>query len=470
MVRGLQRVGQFFGLAAITVLWWYALFANSGLARNFAALQLFKTELASLCKSDTQWIVFACLWFYFVLFQVLLRAQLKISFFRLTNSNLWLGIFLLLVSLGYFFDYGVASTTSFATALVTGVLFGQGASYYVNLRASNTGRRALIIGILLVLLVTTGFIGGNPLTDFQYRGSRRWVGPWDNPNTFGLLMGVGVLIAIGFLYGCLRNYRNRSADVGQTFGNFSPRLSLAIITFFLAATGLMVVGLAMSFSRAAWLGVIVAIIYVVFRSFSGRNIPVVRKRSLLFGAVIVVSICVIAFWNIQHSNLLTVRRALSVSNPNDFSSRKRIAAYEAALTMVADRPWAGFGWNQPDRVYDHYYRKPKIDEGMAIQLNDYLTIASSLGIPAALLFISYVWLRLRSNDCIQSSGRESWFVLSDAEWFPTICCAGAIVLLVGFWFDGGLFKTVLAIPFWVLLEIGRISESDKAHGVQPIVH
>ena len=33
---------------------------------------------------------------------------------------------------------------------------------------------------------------------FQYRGQARWSGPWDNPNTFGVLMGVGVL-AVGGL-------------------------------------------------------------------------------------------------------------------------------------------------------------------------------------------------------------------------------------------------------------------------------
>jgi hypothetical protein len=29
------------------------------------------------------------------------------------------------------------------------------------------------------------------------------------------------------------------------------------------------------------------------------------------------------------------------------------------------------------------------------------------------------------------------------------------VLLVGFWFDGGLFKLATAAPFWILLELGR---------------
>ena len=30
-----------------------------------------------------------------------------------------------------------------------------------------------------------------------------------------------------------------------------------------------------------------------------------------------------------------------------------------------------------------------------------------------------------------------------------------MVLLVGFWFDGGLFKLATGAMFWVLLELGR---------------
>jgi len=38
----------------------------------------------------------------------------------------------------------------------------------------------------------------------------------------------------------------------------------------------------------------------------------------------------------------------------------------------------------------------------------------------------------------------------------TVCRAGAIVLLVGFWFDGGLFKLPVAVVFWMLMELSRI--------------
>jgi len=50
------------------------------------------------------------------------------------------------------------------------------------------------------------------------------------------------------------------------------------------------------------------------------------------------------------------------------------------------------------------------------------------------------------------------------------CRAGAIVLAVGFWFDGGLFKLATASTFWILLELGntdwvqqRAMETTKLH-------
>jgi hypothetical protein len=43
----------------------------------------------------------------------------------------------------------------------------------------------------------------------------------------------------------------------------------------------------------------------------------------------------------------------------------------------------------------------------------------------------------------------------ELNWLQTACRSGAIVLAVGFWFDGGLFKLATASTFWILLELGR---------------
>jgi O-antigen ligase len=154
---------------------------------------------------------------------------------------------------------------------------------------------------------------------------------------------------------------------------------------------------------------------------------------------------------LRGSQWLPARRAVSVANANDFSWRNRVAAWEGALQMMAEKPWFGFGWNQPERVYDSLYRSSKVPEGAAIQLNDYFTLGTTLGIPALLCFVMYVTLSLIRH---LPEPTDHWSLITD-YWLKAVCRSAAIVLLVGFWFDGGLFKLATAAPFWILLELGR---------------
>jgi hypothetical protein len=39
------------------------------------------------------------------------------------------------------------------------------------------------------------------------------------------------------------------------------------------------------------------------------------------------------------------------------------------------------------------------------------------------------------------------------------------MLLVAFWFDGGLFDLPTAVVFWILLELGAISKADPANNL-----
>jgi len=63
----------------------------------------------------------------------------------------------------------------------------------------------------------------------------------------------------------------------------------------------------------------------------------------------------------------------------------------------------------------------------------------------------YVWLSLVSGvwSVSASPGRR---------WLTRVCRAAATVLMVGFWFDGGLFDLATASTFWILLELGRCSD------------
>jgi hypothetical protein len=66
----------------------------------------------------------------------------------------------------------------------------------------------------------------------------------------------------------------------------------------------------------------------------------------------------------------------------------------------------------------------------------------------------YLWLCLTQKSEIGSQDLKS-------DLLSATCSAGAIVLLVGFLFDGGLFKLPTAATFWILLELGSVELHTK---------
>jgi len=239
-----------------------------------------------------------------------------------------------------------------------------------------------------------------------------------------------------------------------------------LVVFFLASAGVISVGLLNSFSRGAWLATACGLIFLFSEAFwfsrvsrvSRVSFWVCRNRFAL--SAVLLSVVVLAFWQFHQAEHTVVRRAMSAGNVNDFSWRNRVAAWEGALQMMCDRPWFGFGWQQPQRVYENFYLLPNVAEGAAIQLNDHLMLGTTLGLPAYLCFLAYVGLNLRGKAergtrKEEDEGRSSGSGITAVDGLKISCRAGAVVLLVGFWFDGGLFNLATAAPFWILLELGQ---------------
>jgi hypothetical protein len=173
--------------------------------------------------------------------------------------------------------------------------------------------------------------------------------------------------------------------------------------------------------------------------------------------------------------------------------------------MMIDKPLTGFGWGDAESIYAKRYCTTASNESAAIEMNDYMMMGISGGVPVMLCFIGYVALALtgkrerwitqklgtyeahskprsslgykaqtsgtsrnmeppdvgcycceRTSDEIhRSTSPSSIFNLPSSVQLITTCRAGVIVLLVGFWFDGGLFKLPTAVVFWTLLELSR---------------
>ncbi len=546
--------------------------------------------------SATQWMVFICCAVYFITLELLRRRTTSGHFWHCRNPQVWVAAFLVFTGLHYAFNYKSASGSTYALMLLGGAVLGKGAAVWARWqnrparlrtteapltptlsplsqvtssgfatfspsdaeKATQTERvsadpaRRVFISMLLVLLAAAALLKSETGLQYQYRGQGRWTGPWDNPNIFGMLMGVGCVLAAGrllILNGVEKKRHltpalppdeagreaitarddQRTANIEhRTFGRNVWQWSKFL--FFVIAAVVCGIGLLKSYSRGAWVGAAVGLGYTGWswwrtrthltpalsphpmggegESFSRHScnsrLPVFLRRNWLPTSIIVVCGMVLMFWNFRHTEQATARRAFSAANINDFSWRNRVAAWEGAVQMMASKPFTGFGWNQPERVYDQFYRAPKVTESAAMQMNDYFTLGTTLGIPALVCFLVYVGMSLTRNterkdrtsprpsprrgegekqaparrevdflsapggrgegqgevsavgtnsgDCMSETG---WKRCPTTDWLRVTCRAGAIVLLVGFWFDGGLFKLATGSVFWILLELGR---------------
>jgi O-antigen ligase len=411
---------------------------------------------AILLDPGTQWMAFLCLGIYFMVF-LLLRWRGFPDFWRAGNRDLWLasGV-LILAALCAVHCVPSAPALTFlgGTVLGQGMAFGAYFEFYNSKWKFQNWFGVLVVSILVIFLSWASVWHTSAGHSYEYRSQTRWNGPWDNPNIFGLLMATGVMLALGLT---VASFLMLSGKIGKW---------LCALLCLLAAI-LMGRGLLHSFSRGAWVGTVCGLAYLAVFGFGGFRIHQITGRQAyisrfkkcwlpLSGALL--TMVILAFWHFRGTNWHPAQRAFSSVNATDFSWRNRIAAWEGALQMTAEHPFLGTAWGQPEPLYEHYYLPPKLTERGAFELNDYLMLGATVGIPALFCFGMYLWLSLRGNVESRKQKAEIQYV----DWLRTICHAAAIVLLIGFWFDGGLFKLPTAATFWILLELGNVRNHETS--------
>jgi len=476
----------------IALLLVLCLFANTPVIidSRFLGSSVFEA-IALSCDSTTQWVMFACCGVYFLTFYWLERRAPFDRFWYLNNPSDWVAAMLLLGGIHYALSYGSASRSAYALTLLAGVALGKGMAACAALKGNRNNVTATVVFVLTTLLAVAAGWHVETGQAIEYRGQRRWTGPWDNPNTFGMLMAVGVTLTAGQILSLFTPHEVRAkmfrvrfqmSGVGKTAvatpqstgGAWWRRFKLL---WYMVAALVCGIGLLKSFSRGAWVGAAVAVMYLVgqFITCQMSRAPWQNKKQLRRNlplvptGVVVVSLLVLVFWNFHNTEHTAARRVLSVANVNDFSWRNRVIAWEGALQMIADGALFGLGWNRPEPLYENFYHISKVYEGAAIQTNNYFTLGTTLGIPALACFLVYVGLSL-TRRAERERGAASWPPSQHGEGvsspdtchssLATTCRAGAIVLLVGFWFDGGLFKLATGATFWILLKLGNAGVLD----------
>ncbi len=350
-----------------------------------------------------------------------------------------------------------AMTLSEMLAFVGGAVIGEGTALWCciegkTLTQDKNAFIASLTSVFLVLLTVASCWKGNGSSFFKYHKEARWLGPWDSPNTFGILMGTGIVLVLG-----LGAVRGRTEAVAFRRWIFIF-LKLGVLVF----TGR---ALLHSYSRGAWAGTAAGLVYLACQIVRRKSetkavwISWLGKKWRLAGVILLGAIALV-FWHFREMDWPTARRIFSSMNTVDFSWRNRVAAWEGTLQIAIEHPWFGAGWNQPELVYQNYYMPAQIIEPTAIGTNDYLKLAVILGVPATFCFGMYLGLSLIKNEKLKMKNEEA----TAGEWSRMTCRAGTMGLLVGFWFDGGLFELPTAAVFWILLELGSAGRISQENG------
>ena len=379
--------------------------------------------------------------------------------------------------------------------------------------SSEFGVRSFLIGLVLLLAFSSWWHLN--VANYFYQGLR-WTGLWENPNIYGMLMGAGLVLTIGLLTQNLKAEIEKKAETGnpkpesnqkvepaftldqrdksgkqkrdesadgqdwrRLFSVFflrksakstdtdrfrnSRRLSLRVLLFI--AAGMMGVGVVMSYSRGAWIGTVIGLLYLA--KAHGKF-----KWRFVLPGMLVVAMVVFFFWHSTADDGAWYLKRMDLSRA---SAQHRVAAWKAGFEMMRDHPF-GVGWNKAVETYNKNYSPPE-GGAPAITTNDYLMLGTQLGWPGLVCFVVYVGLCLRgrarhfrlhqisSGQAVRADGGQGTarpaldlgLQTLDATQFA--CRAGALSMLVAFWFDGGLFKLATAAVFWILLELG--SERQK---------
>jgi O-antigen ligase len=430
---------------------------------------------------ETQWMVTACFLVYFVTF-LLLRNRVG----HPRHSSTWLVLLVALTLFAYARDYTGASRSLDALTLLGTITLGQAAGFWTwqHQRRGGIGLSPdTFIAFVLVALLTVAAVW-HPNADgmaFLYLARDRWTGPWNNPNTFGTLMAAGFVLACGL-----------SASLLFAPGNWRKWTGLLLLLPPLVLLG---TALGRSYSRGAWVAAAAGLMFLTWRitqtlalreqlnrrqqssqreetintgpqpiqqdhsalsqSKSLRFLRSLFKKVVFPAAVISLSLFVLVVLNARGTDHPLARRVASMGNINDFSWRNRVAAWEGALQIIAEKPLVGHGWAGTDQIFDTFYRPAKLSEGMAIQLNDYLTLGIRLGIPGLVAFALFLVLRTSAGLRIAcaSTNREpdsSPGTRSQTPFLAVSLAAAALVFAVAFWFEGGLFKLATGALFFVL--------------------
>lgn len=269
------------------------------------------------------------------------------------------------------------------------------------------GASTALVG-LYALFQTLGFA---PIpAHYEFESPPRATSVFPFPTAVGKYIGPIVGLYAGLL---LARRKRNNAPASRNAGNF---FFFGVITFGL-------IGLALSVSRGATLGVLAALVVVSLFS---------RWKKWLWTGLVALALVVVVVPQ-------TRNEAQSVLFGQDVSADVHVVMWNGAMRIIADRPLLGTGLASFPLVYDQY-KEPAHTEYFPNPDNLVLTLWIEMGIAGLLIF---GWI-------IISYFVETKKLLATHRAYAVGLIAAMVVLLVHGLVDTPYFKNDLAVVFWTL--------------------
>jgi len=206
---------------------------------------------------------------------------------------------------------------------------------------------------------------------------------------------------------------------------------------------IMVMGvcLVLTYSRGAWLSLLVVLV----------TFGVLYNRKLLWLLVLVPVVLMLG-----HDVFL--ERMLSIINPTDTSTTVRLALWRSTLTMIRDHPLLGIGWGSYLLVYPHYnFFVYNCGNKIVHAHNMYLHIAAEIGIPGFLVFLTLLLGHIRNAYRLAIGFADRW-----GAGLMLGILAALLGLAIGGFTDYVLFNIQMAMIFWLLNALVVVVYLDRA--------
>ena len=401
------------------------LIANA-LARHSGAGGLFSGIEVLFGRSDTQWLFSIYILVWCVCFILLMFRPEDILLIGLLLAGGFL----------YAVKYQTAFQPGTALVFLCGITAGKGARFAletgsqrsevrspVELRTPNSELRLFLVGLVLLLAVASWWHLDGAAS--SYHGPR-WMGLWNNPNDYGMLMGAGVVLAIGLLAVNLKSEKLKAEIERRKLLQIlkaESRKQKLLIGFLLVAVLMMGTGLIFSYSRGAWVATGIGSLYLAkaYGKFKWRSPKVFLLSAFCF---LLLLFGVWFFWNTPQTAPWYFQR-LDLSRG---SVQHRLAAWKAGFEIMRDHPF-GIGWQKTIDVIDVYQKNYSPPEGgaPAITTNDYLMLGTQLGFPGLLCFVAYVALAMKGESRKQKAEIPS--LVTRHLSLRMVCRAAALAML-----------------------------------------